>query len=84
MDLFYTILTFLGGLIGGIFLTAYRYRNYIMIGLESMIEAWKDGKLDVFDAVYLLVKVHSVVKGISEQNSALEIIQFIKQRFNLQ
>jgi len=84
MDLFYTILTFLGGLIGGVFLTAYKYRDYIKIGLTELINAYEDGKLDLLDLVSLLIRVNAHLKKIDDQKSALEIIQFIKQRFNLQ
>lgn len=83
-EIIYNAVLFIGGFIGGIILMMYRYRDYIKLGLESLIEAWKDGVIDLFDAVYLIVKVYSYVNGVSEQKGALEIINEIKKRFGLE
>jgi len=84
MDLFYTILTFLGGLIGGLVLAIYRYKDYIYFGLSELMNAYRDGKLDIDDGVRLLIDAYAYFTHRDVKTVALEIIQYIKKNYGLE
>ena len=83
IDMFYSVITFLGGLIGGVVLTLYKYRNYIKIGFADLLEALSDGKLQPHDLILLLIDVEAEYEGRDRKTVALDVINFIKQRYNL-
>jgi hypothetical protein len=83
IDWFYNVITFLGGLIGGVVLTLYKYRNYIKIGFEDLFEALSDGKLQPHELILLLIDVEAEYEKRDRKTVALEVINFIKQRYNL-
>jgi hypothetical protein len=83
MDIFYSVITFLGGLIGGVVLTLYKYRNYIKIGFTDLLEALSDGKLQPHDLILLLIDVEAEYEGRDRKTVALDVINFVKQRYNL-
>jgi len=83
IDIFYSVITFLGGLIGGVVLTLYKYRNYIKIGFTDLLEALSDGKLQPHDLILLLIDVEAEYEGKDRKTVALDVINFIKQRYNL-
>ena len=83
IDMFYSVITFIGGLIGGVVLTLYKYRNYIKIGFADLLEALSDGKLQPHDLIILLIDVEAEYEGRDRKTVALDVINFIKQRYNL-
>jgi hypothetical protein len=83
IDIFYSVITFIGGLIGGVVLTLYKYRNYIKIGFTDLLEALSDGKLQPHDLILLLIDVEAEYEGKDRKTVALDVINFIKQRYNL-
>jgi hypothetical protein len=83
IDIFYSVITFIGGLIGGVVLTLYKYRNYIRIGFEDLLSALSDGKLQPHDLIILLIDVEAEYEKKDRKQVALETINFIKQRYNL-
>jgi hypothetical protein len=83
IDIFYSVITFIGGLIGGVVLTLYKYRNYIKIGFTDLLEALSDGKLQPHDIILLLIDVEAEYEKRDRKQVALEVINFIKQRYNL-
>jgi len=83
IDIFYSVITFIGGLIGGVVLTLYKYRNYIKIGFADLLEALSDGKLQPHDLILLLIDVEAEYEGRDRKTVALDVINFIKQRYNL-
>jgi hypothetical protein len=83
IDMFYSVITFIGGLIGGVVLTLYKYRNYIKIGFADLLEALSDGKLQPHDLILLLIDVEAECEGRDRKTVALDVINFIKQRYNL-
>jgi hypothetical protein len=83
IDWFYSVITFLGGLIGGVVLTLYKYRNYIKIGFTDLLEALSDGKLQPHDLILLLIDVEAEYECKDRKKIALDVINFIKQRYNL-
>jgi hypothetical protein len=83
IDWFYSVITFLGGLVGGVVLTLYKYRNYIKIGFTDLLEALSDGKLQPHDLILLLIDVEAEYEKRDRKTVALDVINFIKQRYNL-
>jgi hypothetical protein len=83
IDIFYSVITFIGGLIGGVVLTLYKYRNYIKIGFTDLLEALSDGKLQPHDLILLLIDVEAEYEKRDRKTVALDVINFIKQRYNL-
>jgi hypothetical protein len=83
IDIFYSLVSFIIGFLGGAIAFIYRYRNYIKIGFEDLFEALSDGKLQPHDLILLLIDVEAEYEKKDRKTVALETINFIKQRYNL-
>jgi hypothetical protein len=83
MDVFYHVITFIGGLIGGVVLTIYKYRNYILPITSEIMKAYEDGKITFHEVLGSLIVAYSMWKGEDERKIALETIRYLKQRWNL-
>jgi len=83
MDVFYSLVSFVIGFLGGSIAFIYKYRNYIKIGFTDLLEALSDGKLQPHDLILLLIDVEAEYEGKDRKTVALDVINFIKQRYNL-
>ena len=83
IDWFYSLISFIIGFLGGASAFIYRYRNYIRIGFEDLLSAFSDGKLQPHDLILLLIDVEAEYEKRDRKTVALEVINFIKQRYNL-
>ena len=83
IDLFYAVITFLGGLIGGVVLTAWKYRNYILPMVSEITEALEDGKITFHETLGMLITAYASYRKEDVQKTVLETIRYLKQRYNL-
>jgi len=83
IDWFYSVITFIGGLIGGVVLTVYKYRNYILPVTGEIIRALEDGKITFHEVLGALIVAYSQYTGEDEKKVVLETIRYLKQRWNL-
>jgi len=83
LDLFYTVITFLGGLIGGVVLTTWKYRNYILPIVSEITKALEDGKITFHEMLGMLITAYSSYRKEDIQKTVLETIRYLKQRYNL-
>jgi hypothetical protein len=83
MDVFYHVITFIGGLIGGVVLTIYKYRNYILPVTGEIVRALDDGKITFHEVLGALIVAYSQYTGEDERKTVLETIRYLKQRWNL-
>jgi len=83
IDIFYSLVSLIIGFLGGAIAFIYRYRNYIKISFADLLEALSDGKLQPHDLILLLIDVEAECEGRDRKTVALDVINFIKQRYNL-
>ena len=72
-DLFYGILTFIGGIIGGVVLTVWKYKNYILPVSSEIVKALEDGKITFHEMLGMLITAYSTYKGEDVQKTVLEL-----------
>jgi len=82
-DLFYAVITFIGGMIGGVVLTVWKYRNYILPISSEFMRAIEDGKITFHETLTMLITAYSLHKKEDIHTTVLEVIRYLKQRYNL-
>ena len=83
LDVFYNIILFIGGMIGGVVLAVWRYRNYILPISSEIVKALEDGKITFHESLSALITAYASYKSEDVQKTVLEVIRFLKQRYNL-
>jgi len=82
-DIFYAIITFLGGIISGVVLTVWKYKNYILPVSSEIVKALEDGKIAFHEMLGVLITAYASYKHEDIQKTVLDTIQYLKQRYNL-
>jgi len=82
-DLFYTVITFIVGLISGVSLTVWKYRNHILPIVSEILKAYEDEKITFHEMLSVLITAYSLYRKEDIHKIVLETIQYLKQRYNL-
>jgi len=82
-DLFYTVITFIGGLISGVAIAVWKYRNYILPITSEILKAFEDEKITFHEMLGVLITAYASYRHEDIQKTVLDTIQYLKQRYNL-
>jgi len=73
----------MGGLIGGVAITVWKYRNYILPITSEILKAYEDEKITFHEMLSVLITAYSLYRKEDMKKIVLETIQYLKQRYNL-
>ena len=81
---FYTIVSFIIGLIGGAAAIMWKHRDYIKIAVEDFIDAYKDGKIEFKETVKIIIDAYATYSKKDPKQVANETITYLKEKYGIQ
>jgi len=83
LEWFYNVIILLGGVLGGVFITFWKYRDYVKIAVEDVVDAYRDGKIEFHEAVKIMIDAYATYTKKDPKQIANETVAYLKEKYGL-